>query len=378
MSINNKKKSFALATKKYLCYLILSKLLFSYSVQAKIYYSAKVAGPVINVFSINEQGDINKITDNNRWRDLEHNVSVNGLVSFSSNRKKSDKISRQRQAEDYNIYLLDPKNNQLSQITTQPSQEQQPSFSPTGTKLAFIRVDKSQQSLVVYDLKTKTEKTLATSKVIYDFSWSPNGKKIVFVDNTKDSANLITVNVETLISDTLLTTTTNNNSKKMESIYVAPSWSPNGKYIAYIVHPLKQGISRTLHLYQLDAKRSQLISQTDIQVQAPLTWSKNSDTLLYSALVNYQQFYDESIHKKVYVGGMHIFNSDLLGNNQQLTTGDHLFKQPIFSPDESQIAYLYADKLNARTLQLKRMKFDGSEVKTLGKNIAQNAKIQWR
>ena len=374
----NNKNILTAGTNMLLVFSIFTAVFVTGTAQAEIYFSAKIAGPVVNIHSVNELGLVNKITDNKRWRDLEYDVAINGLISFSSNRKNTDKILRQRQAEDYNINILDPKDNQLSKITTQSSQDQQPEFSPAGTEVAFIRVDKNQQSLVVYDLKTKTEKTLAISKVIYDFSWSPNGKRIVFSNSSKNSANLLMVNVDTLMTEIILTATTNENSKKLENLYVVASWSPDGKYIAYIVHPLKKDISRSLHVYQLDTKKSQLISQTDIQVQAPLTWSKDSDTLLYSALVNYQQFYDETVHKKVYLGGMHIFNSDLLGNNQQMTQGDHLFKQPIFSPDEKQIAFLYADKLNARTLQLNSMQRDGSEIKTLGKGIAQNAKIQWR
>ena len=120
-----------------------------------------------------------------------------------------------------------------------------------------------------------------------------------------------------------------------------------------------------------------LISNINIEVQEPITWSSNSDTLLYSALVNYQQYYDDTTHKKVYLGGMHIFSSDLLGNTAQLTQGDHLFKQPIFSPDEKHIAYLYADKLNARTLQLNTMLADGSKQQVLRQSVAKNAVLQW-
>jgi Tol biopolymer transport system component len=74
---------------------------------------------------------------------------------------------------------------------------------------------------------------------------------------------------------------------------------------------------------------------------------------------------------------MHIFNSDLVGNTTQLTQGDNLFKQPVFSPDEKRIAYLYADKLNARTLQLNTMLADGSKQKVLRQGIAKNAELQW-
>ncbi len=346
--------------------------------KADIYYSAKVFGPVINIHAIDDQGQVKKITNNNRWRDLDHDVAVNGLISFSSNRKNSNKILSKRATENFNIFIVEPGSNKLSQISQQSSQEQQPRFSPTGDKLAFIRIDRKQQSIVLYDLTTKQEKTLLSTNIIYDFAWSPNSQNIVCSSKNQHSANITVIDITSLTSKVIVNTEHKQKDKKPQQLFVAPSWSPDGKYIAYIAHPLTKKSNRTLNIVQLSTQTIQVISPTNVQVQAPITWSKNSKNLLYSALVNYQQFYDEQMHKKVYLGGMQIFSSDLHGNNQQLTQGEHLHKQPVFSPDEKHIAYLFADKLNARTLQLHSMQIDGSRVKMLGNGLAQNARLQWR
>ena len=368
--------------KKIISYSLISSSLFSSLAQADLYYSEKIAGPIVNVFSVNKEGVINKITDNEMVRDLEHNVSINGLVSFSSNRKtehkKTDEVARSGQAGDYNIYIVDPATKQLTQITNELTQEQQPKFSPSGNELAFLRSSKEQQSLVIYNLETKKERIVATAESIYDYSWSPESSKIAFTNNTKSSANLVAINVKTLASEILVSTSINKKDEKLKKLFVAASWSPNGEYVAYIVHPLESKKIRTLNIHNLSSHKNQLISVEDVQVQAPITWSKNSKALLYSGLVDYQQYYDETIHKKVYLGGMHIFSSDLFGNSKQITKGDHLFKQPIYSPDESSIAYLYADKLNARTLQLKTLKLDGSSPKTLSKSVFKSGTIQWQ
>jgi Tol biopolymer transport system component len=94
--------------------------------------------------------------------------------------------------------------------------------------------------------------------------------------------------------------------------------------------------------------------------------------------VDYKFYYDETVHRKVYTGGMHIFVSDLNGNSRKITAGDHLYKYPVFSPDEKQIAFLYADTLDARTLSLRIMKPDGTDIKELHNSVEQRSLVIWR
>ena len=357
---------------------LLSSCIIALPVHADIYFSTKVGGPIVNIHSVNEQGDITKITDNRRWRDVEHSVSVDGLISFSSNRRDVKVTLKNRAPENFNIYILDPLNNKLEQITKQAAQELQPQFSPSGKQLAFIRSEKDKQSLIIYDLKSKKEKVLSTSKVIFDFYWSPNSQQLAFTSQTKKSAAMSIINIENLNNEIILTTGFNEKSKRLKNLFLGVSWSPDGNNIAYIHHPFTEGISRTLHIYNIKNKNEHLISQPEVQVQSPITWSNNSKTLLYAALVDYKYYFDESIHKKVYLGGMHIFHSDLAGNSKQLTRGDHLFKHPIYSPKQDKIAYLYANKLDSKTLSLKTINIDGSNEKTLSNKVFQRANLHWQ
>ncbi len=381
MTVNNnkvhKKKNRQTLLKKHLLLTLFSVAFGTTSAQAELYFSAKIAGPVTNVFSVNQQGDIDKITKNHRWRDLEHNVSPQGLISFSSNRASKEKTRQPNKKENFHIFILDPANNKLSQISKLNGQEKRPKFSTNGKQLAFIRSVANQHSLIIYDLANKSEKTLLTTNDIYDFSWHPVTQKIAVTTSNKQDAKIITIDLATSTNKLLITTPLV--KKQQENyLYTAINWSPDGKKLAYIIHPLHKKQTRSVNLFDVDKQQHQQLSPIHIQAQAPISWSKNSDKLLYSALVNYQQYYDENIHKKVYQGGMHIFTSDLLGNHQQITQGDYLFKHPIFSPKEDKIAYLYAEQLNARTLTLKTMTINGKERKTLHPSVAKQATLQWQ
>lgn len=369
--------------------------------QADIYYSAKVFGPVVNIHAIDEQGQLRKVTNNKRWRDVEHDVANNGLISFASNRIPQGLKDGARAQENYHVFVKNLKTDELVQVSQRYEHARQPKFSPLSDKLAFIAFEGQQQSLIIYDIASKATTRLQSAKFIYDFSWSPDNQHIAFSSQNKTSSRLDIIDINKLTRKNIISSLIKQSTKassaskntvqsgekhsltsgKVEQLaqfFVAPTWSPNGNYIAYISHPLMKNVKRSLKVYQLASQKTRLISADSMQVQAPITWSNNSDTLLYSALINYQQYYDEHSHKKVYLGGMHIFSSDLLGNSQQLTQGDHLFKQPVFSPDEKHIAYFYADKLNARTLQLNTMLSDGSKQKLLQQGIAKNAMLQWQ
>ncbi|PCK07593.1 MAG: hypothetical protein COA42_13490 [Alteromonadaceae bacterium] len=350
---------------------------------ADLYFSAKVAGPVTNIYSVNDDGKLNKLTDNIRWRDLEHNVSSKGLVAYASNQEKSTAVNMQRKSENFNIYLLNPADGKSIALTTSTDQERTPKFSPDGSQLAFISGGAEGQTLKVMDLKSKKVKALSSGVEIYDFSWSPSAERIVLAKTNGEQSTIDVVTLSTgaskeIISVPMKKPAEKNGKSDFFGLVTSASWSPKEDNIAYILHPYKKNVSRQLHLYNLKTKKTVNISGNKVQVQAPIDWSDDGEQLLYSALVDYKYYYNEQTHRKVYEGGMHVFLSDLSGNGKQITSGDHLFKHPVFSPDEKQIGFLYADELRNRTLALKTMKIDGGDQKTLNSQVAQSGSLVWK
>ena len=361
--------------------LSLSALLAAYTMGAgaDLYFNARIAGPVTNIYAVNKRGDIEKLTDNNTWRDLEPAVSPRGDLVFSSNREPEVKMDLQRKSENFNIYFSDRQTKTLTQLTKRPDREISPTFNPQGDRIAYLRITtEGTHNLHIIRRDGTGDQQLLNAERITGYDWSPHGREIVCATIDRNKANLKVVELasgkvrELISADAGIQ---NQAPTQLES----PSWSPDGRAIAYIVHPLAAGRSRALWVLDLRQKNTTRLSAQEVQTQAPLVWSADSRQLLYSALVNYSYHYDDTQHRKIYTGGMHLFLSRLSGDTRQITRGDHLFTRPVFSPDGDRIAYLYAEKLgDARTLSLRTATVGGEDIRELFTEVARHSPLIWR
>ena len=350
---------------------------------ADLLFVSKVMGPIANIYSVNESGQLTKITDNILWRDMEPDIATNATVAFMSNREENTKIDMRKRSENFNIFLHHSQDNRIQQITNTTGQELSPKFSPDDSSLAYLRDLQGKRELCVWSIKDKRETVVVAAERIFGYSWSPDSQKIAYAAKQNKQSTLSTIDLASSKTEVLYTFSkktigdrnkdTNNQAQEI----VSPQWSPDGKKIAFISHPLFHGAERKLMAFNLSTKTTHVVSSQGAQVQEPINWSRDSQRLLYSALVGYKFYYDDKSHKKVYRGGMHIFLSTLGGNTTQLTQGDHLFKKPVFSPDEKRIGFLYADTLASRTLILKTMKLDGQDEKVLHSSVAQQSSLIW-
>lgn len=276
-----------------------------------------------------------------------------------------------------------------------------PRFNPEGTLVAYLSVvGKNKTELHVIDVNSKKDKILVQADNIFDFSWSPDGDAIALslVAGEMSHINLVGVkdkNVVTLLKSSLKQSSRSNSNKSSNSngknsasqkggVYlIAPSWSPDGKKLAFIKHPLNASESKALYVMDISSAKEQRISSEKVQIQAPIHWSNDSKKLLYSGLVGYRYYYDETKRDRVYEGGMQIFLATPGQDTQQLTHGDHLHSYPVFSPDQKRIAFLYSEKLgDVRTVSLKSMDFNPRSkkpegLKELYNSVARDSKILW-
>lgn len=378
---------------------LLSLLILSTNLYADILFNAKIYGPTSNIFSTTKNGGIVKLTTGNNWKDREFDFSSTYGLVFSSNRYDNAKPSLNPPAYQFNIFLSENKHQPLKQLTFGKERKISPKYNKTGKqdKIAYLKIiNKTKTELRLYDLTNQKDTLITSDYKIYDFSWSPINDTILFSASNENSTYIRLLNIEdhsikNIISKEISipgkatppkkissTVTSEKVSGKENTFLISPTWSPNGKYFSYISHPLNKGYFKNLHIFDLTTKKSTQISINDIHVQSPITWSNDSQSVIYSALKDYNFYYDEILRNRVYEGGMHVFTSTMDGKTEQLTEGDHFFWRPTFSPDNNKIAFLYSEKLgDANKLALKIMDKNGSNIKELHARVDRESFLLW-
>lgn len=154
-------------------------------------------------------------------------------------------------------------------VTSWPGEEDRPSFSPDGGRLAFVSDRGGNMDIWVKNLKTG-EVTNITSDSFNKESfpgWSPDGKMIVYQSNSKSPA-LFIQNLE---------------SKKRRLLIEkasTPKWSPDGKYISYLG---MDSINKDLFIAYMAGAEPKLIfkSKSESYIHIP-TWTHDSEWLIFS------------------------------------------------------------------------------------------------
>jgi len=351
---------------------------------ASLHFLVKTIGPSVNIRSLTADGELLAITDDDRWRDLDASYAPNGDLVFLSNRKKNHKITLKKHKETYDLFRIKAGQTDIEQLTQQQGTELAPQYSPNGEWISYILKEKQHNTFMLMPANGDKSKHLLSNKVVSNYNWAPDGESI-YVAHYSDTAayvsqiDLASGQVAHLIESTLTEPTPDyapNDQDPVMKRFDYLKVSPDGEQLAYIRNPFHQGI-RQLRVLNLKTEIDTLISKDNTHAQDGVSWSTDSRELLFSALVGYRFYYDEQAQRKVYEGGMHIFRATPKGEARQITQGDHLFRLPTFSPDNTRIAYFYSDLLAAREYSLKAMNADGSKTETLAEKISPASGLSW-
>jgi Tol biopolymer transport system component len=126
----------------------------------------------------------------------------------------------------WDIYVMNVDGTRQIQLTEDPANELEPSWSPDGAKIAFIS-DRNGRNSDIYVMNADgSNVTQLTDDSANEFGpeWSPDGKQIVFNSDRNGNVQLFTISIDG--SNLVQLTEDASNSAYAD-------WSPDGKHIVF-------------------------------------------------------------------------------------------------------------------------------------------------
>ena len=204
----------------------LTPLMVVVDAQAQItFVSHRDGNPEIYV--MDADGDNQRRLTNNRHEDWNPSWSPDGKrIAFVSHRDGHviDGLPT------HEIYVMDADGGNQQNLTNDPNNDWEPSWSPDGKRIAFSsdREEDGNAEIYVMDADGGNQQNLTNNR--HDDrnpSWSPDGKRIAFSSDRKGDLQ----NFEIYVMDT-----DGENQQRLTENRVSddwPSWSPDGKRIAF-------------------------------------------------------------------------------------------------------------------------------------------------
>jgi TolB protein len=255
---------------------------------------------------------------------------LNGKIAFYTGQGTSD-----------NIWVMQPDGSGLTPITSAPSREWDPAWSPDGTKIAFVLdEDIWTMSGDGSGMVNRTNDPAGDGAP----TWSPDGTKIAFVSTRSGDfgSKIYVMNAD----GTDVTRITNELTPDSQ-----PAWSPDGR-IAFVRHE---------HVYTMDADGSDItqVTGTTTSDYDP-TWSPNGARIAYV----------RSNSSPENTPGVHTVDADG-SNDVDLSLALTEAHDPAFSPDGSKLVV-------SRNGHVWTMNTDGSGATQLTTVAGTNGDPDWQ
>ncbi|MEF8796865.1 MAG: hypothetical protein V5A22_12325 [Salinivenus sp.] len=300
------------------------------------------------------------------------------------------------------IYVANADGSNLTRLTETQETNQNPVWSPDGTRIAFESNRGGEPDIYAMDADG-TNVTQLTSSGAGDFHprWSPDGSRIAFISNRDGNDELYAMDADGT-NETRLTNFDGDDDQ--------PRWSPDGSKIAFRRDDAIVDDPGSFELFVVDDDGSNVVELTDRdQNDALPTWSPDSEQIAYQSkrssgdtdivVVNADGTNktnltstsdDDTVPAWSPNGGKIAFASDRDGNIEiyvmdddgskqtRLTTNSEFDSQPVWSPDGTQIAF-ESDRDNLRfTRDIFVVDADGTNLTRITEHPEEDWRPVWR
>ncbi|TFH16658.1 DUF5050 domain-containing protein [Candidatus Bathyarchaeota archaeon] len=214
---------------------------------------------------------------------------------------------------DSEIYLIDIDGTGLTRLTNNSNSDEQPYWSPDGSKIIFQSDRDGNMEIYVMNSDGSGQTRLTNNRYDdLDPCWSPDGSQIVFTSKRDDNYEIYVMNHD----GSMQTRLTNNNAIEGEAC-----WSPDGSKIAFASNR-----DTDYEIYIMNSDGSELTQLTsNFASDGDPNWSPDGAKIVFNT--------DRNRNYELYT-----INVD--GSEEtRLTINGAMDGQPIWSPDGEMIAF---------------------------------------